>query len=202
MQYYLFLQQQVIPIFCITFCISTIRLVVESSIFNSIITFIAMLTSNDTLLAQAPTEDVIMPAIEADFAAAAKSQFISFFQNRGFSCATETVQQLKATYNRLTVRFSVSDAKIASDQGHAICYLSFAPSNRRYKIAIANVQEAQNTGSAYTYTLLEDTFARTGSFRQKYDAFYSLEELLNVIFPKATSFTSAITLHSFFSFLF
>jgi hypothetical protein len=156
-----------------------------------------MLTTNATM-----PEEINMPAVEASFATAAKSQFIDFFQNKGFTCAADALQQLKATYNKMTVRLSVSDAKIASDQGHAICYLSFAPLNKRYKIAIGNIKQVAASGNAYTYTLLEDTFARTGSFREKNNTFYSLEELLNVVFPKATSFTGAITLHSFFSFLF
>jgi len=156
-----------------------------------------MLTTNATL-----REEIHASAAEASFAAVAKSQFIAFFQNKGFTCAAESLQQLKATYNKMTVRFSVSDAKIACDQGHAICYLSFAPLNRCYKIAIGNIQQPANAGNEYTYTLLEDTFARTGSFRQKNNTFYSLEELLDVVFPKATSFTGAITLHSLFSFLF
>ena len=156
-----------------------------------------MLTFNETLPAQAAYKEVMVPAAEeAGFAAAAKNQFISFFQRKGFTCAADALQQLKATYKKMTVRFSVSDPRIASDQGHAVCYISFAPLNKRYKIAVSNTTE----GNDYTYTLLEDTFAKTGSFNQKSITFYSFDELLDTIFPKATSFTSAITLQSFFSF--
>jgi hypothetical protein len=158
-----------------------------------------MLTSYETLPAQALYNEVMVPAAEeTGFAAVAKSQFVNFFQSKGFTCAADALQQMKATYKKLTVRFSVSDPKIASDQGHAVCYLSFAPLNRRYKIAVSN----QAAGKAYTYTLLEDTFSKTGSFNQKSITFYSLEELLNTVFPKASSFSTAITLQSFFSFLF
>ena len=155
-----------------------------------------MLTLNETL-----TEEIVAPT-EGGFAAVAKSQFIAFFQNKGFACATDALQHIKATYKKFTVRFSVSDPKIASDQGHAVCYLSFAPLNKCYKIAIGNSQQTSATSNAYTYTLLEDTFAKTKSFQQKNITFYSFEELLDAVFPKATSFTSAITLQSFFSFLF
>src|SRR5689334_23175547 len=117
-----------------------------------------MLLSNDTLPTQASYEEVIAHAAEkAGFAAAAKHQFIAFFQNKGFNCVADAQQQLKAIYKKLVVRFSVSDAKIASDQGHAICYLSFTPLNKQYKIAVSNA------GNAYTYTLLQDTFARTAT---------------------------------------
>src|SRR3954466_15625553 len=120
-----------------------------------------MLTLNGTLPAQAPNEEVNVPATAGcDFASTAKSQFISFFQNKGFTCITDAMQQLKATYNKFTVHFSVSDPKIASDQGHAVCYLSFVPLNKHFKIAINNnIQQAAS--SAYTYTLLEDTFVKT-----------------------------------------
>ncbi|TKK70187.1 hypothetical protein FC093_05405 [Ilyomonas limi] len=155
-----------------------------------------MLTTNAIV-----PEEINAPTAETSFAATAKSQFIAFFQSKGFACATDALQQLKATYNKMTVRFSISDAKIASDQGYAICYVSFSPLNRRYKIAIGNIQQAQ-AGNEYAYTLLEDTFARAGSSRQKNSTFYSLEQLLDAVFPKATSFTGAITLQSFFSFLF
>jgi len=160
-----------------------------------------MLTLSETLPAQVSNEEVNVPAAAvSDFASTAKNQFIAFFQNKGFTCVTDAMQQLKATYNKFIVRFSVSDPKIASDQGHAVCYLSFAPLNRRYKIAINNIQQAAN--NAYTYTLQEDTFVKTFGPRQKTTTFYSLEELLDAVFPKATSFTSAITLQSFFSFMF
>ena len=149
------------------------------------------------------SEEVNAPgAAEAGFAAAAKSQFIAFFQRKGFTCASDALQQLKATYKKMTVRFSVSDPKIASDQGHAVCYLSFAPLNKHYKIAVGNIQQAQPDSNEYTYTLLDDSFAKSGSFMQRNSTFYSFEDLLNVIFPKATSFTGAITLQSFFSLLF
>lgn len=154
-----------------------------------------MLLSSDTL-----PEAIEVATPEANFAATAKNQFINFFQNKGFTCAADALQQLKATYNKMTVRFSVSDPKIAFDQGHAVCYLSFAPVNRRYKIAISNIQ--QSSGSAYTYTLLEDTFVRTVKTKHITTTFYSLEELLNTIFPKATSLAGAHTLYSLFSFLF
>jgi len=160
-----------------------------------------MLTLNETLPAQVSSEEVNVSATAGpDFASTAKNQFIAFFQKKGFTCAADAMQQLKATYNKFTVRFSVSDPKIASDQGHAVCYLSFAPLNRRYKIAISNVQQA--SGSAYAFTILEDTFVRQPGSRHKNTIFYSLEELLDAVFPKATSFTSAITLNAFFSFLF
>src|SRR5207253_8751355 len=125
-----------------------------------------------------------------------------FFQNRGFTCVADAMQQLKATYKKLTVRFSVSDPKIASDQGHAVCYLSFAPHNKRYKIAIGNIEQDKAAESAYTYTLMEDAFAKTSGSNQKSATFYSLEELLNTVFPKASSITSSFALQSFFSFLF
>src|SRR3954467_3453425 len=149
-----------------------------------------MVTLNETLPAQASTEEVNVSATAGfDVASTAKNDFIAFFQNKGFTCITDAMQQIKATYNRLTVRFSVSDPKIASDQGHAVCYLSFAPLNRRYKIAINNIQQAAS--SAYTYTLLEDTFVKNPAARHKDTTFYSLEELLDAVFPKATSFTGA-----------
>lgn len=156
-----------------------------------------MLTSSEIL-----TENINTPAGTPDFVAAAKSQFIAFFQSKGFTCTADALQQIKATCNKLTVRFSVSDAQIAADQGHAVCYLSFAPLNRRYKIAVSNVEQASATGNTYTYTLLEDTFARTASARHTTNTFYSLEELLDTIFPKATSFSGARTLQSFLSLLF
>lgn len=156
---------------------------------------IAMLTSNEKL-------SEAIPAAEVSIATNAKKQFIGFFQSKGFTCAADSLQQLKATSDKMIVRFSVSDPKNASDQGHAVCYLSFAPINRRYKIAIGNMQQTSTNGNAYTYTLLEDTFVRTVNAKQKSTTFYSLEELLNTLFPKATSFASAITLQSFYSFLF
>lgn len=158
-----------------------------------------MRTPNEILPAQPAYEEASVATTGSNFVSTAKNQFISFFQNKGFTCAADAMQQIKATYNKWTVRFSVSDPKIASDQGHAVCYLSFAPLNRCYKIAIGNIQQA---ASNYTYTLLDDTFAKTASSKQKSTTFYSLEELLNAVFPKATSFTSAITLQSVFSFLF
>ena len=160
-----------------------------------------MLTLDKTLPAHSSNEEVHVPATAvSDVASTARNQFIAFFQNKGFTCVTDAMQQLKATYNRLTVRFSVSDPKIASDQGHAVCYLSFAPLNKRYKIAINNIQQAAS--SAYTYTLLEDTFVKTPGARHKNNTFESLDELLDAVFPRAASFTSAITLHHLFSFMF
>lgn len=162
-----------------------------------------MHTPNQTLAAQELQHNSMLPAAaDAGYVAAAKSQFITFFQGKGFACAADALQQLKATYKKMTVRFSVSDPKIASDQGHAVCYLSFAPLNKQYKIAVNPVQAAPAAGNAYTYTLLDDTFARTAASRHKNATFYSLEELLDAIFPKATSFTGATSLQSFFSFLF
>lgn len=162
-----------------------------------------MHTSNQTLAAQVSQPEVKTPAAaDAGYVAAAKNGFVTFFQGKGFACAADALQQLKATYKKMTVRFSVSDPKIASDQGHAVCYLSFAPLNKQYKIAVNPVQHAPAAGQAYTYTLLDDTFAKTAASRQKTATFYSLEELLDVVFPKATSFAGATSLQSMFSFLF
>jgi hypothetical protein len=155
-----------------------------------------------TLPSQAIGEEINAPAAGPDFISIAKKQFISFFQNKGFTCVADAMQQLKATYKKLTVRFSVSDPKIASDQGHAVCYLSFAPLNKCYKIAIGNIEQDKPAESAYTYTLMEDTFAKTAGSKQKSATFYSLEELLNTVFPKAASLTGSFALQSFFSFLF
>ena len=155
-----------------------------------------MLSLNELVPAQANCKEVIVPAAKDDFAAVAKNQFITFFQNKGFNCVADAQQQLKATDNKLTVRFSVSDARIAYDQGHAICYLSFVPLNKRYKIAV------RSTGKTYAYTLLEDIFARNATARQKESSFSSLEELLNVVLPKTTSIAGTTMLQSFFSFLF
>ena len=117
--------------------------------FSSQIYFVVMLLSNETLPTPASYEEVIAPAEKAGFAATAKHQFTAFFQSKGFDCMADAQQQLKAIYNKLTVRFSVSDARIASDQGHAICYLSFTPLNKQYKIAELNAPGSENT-----YTLL------------------------------------------------
>jgi hypothetical protein len=161
-----------------------------------------MRTPDTTLPPQVIGKQIDTPAAGADFISTAKKQFISFFQNKGFTCVADAVQQLKATYKKLTVRFSVSDPKIAADQGHAVCYLSFAPLNKRYKIAIGNIEQDKPAENAYTYTLMEDTFAKTPGSKQKSATFYSFEELLNTVFPKTASLTGSFVLQSFFSFLF
>src|SRR6059058_5793670 len=112
-----------------------------------------MHSPTETLPVQALHEEVNVSSAGSSFISTAKNQFIAFFQSKGFTCVSDAMQQLKATYNKLTVRFSVSDPKIASDQGHAVCYLSFAPLNKRYKIAISNTPQDTPSSNAYSNTL-------------------------------------------------
>ena len=98
-----------------------------------------MFSSNVTLPTQVLPHELTMPAVDqAGFASVTKNQFISFFQGKGFRCAEDAQQQLKATYSKLTVRLAMSDPQVASDQGHAIYYLSIAPLNKRYKIVVGS----------------------------------------------------------------